>query len=120
MMRILLVDDEPDILSAFQELLVHRLQAEVEVAVSGAQALGILESKHFDLLVADHRMPGMSGIDLIALAKQKAPGTRCVLFTAYRDNALEKRAMQKGADLVMSKSVLPTDLAQRLRQVALS
>lgn len=116
-MRILLVDDEPDILLGFKELLRLRLHADVRTAASAAQALEALDGDRFDLLVSDHRMPGLSGIDLIAQAKAKVPGLRCVLFTAYRDDALERRAKARGADLVLSKAVLPTDFADRLRDV---
>jgi CheY-like chemotaxis protein len=116
-MRILLVDDEPDVLLALQELLRLRLRADVRIAASADEALKALGEGPVDLLVTDHRMPGVSGIDLIPLAKAKVPGLRCVLFTAYRDDALERRAKARGADVVLSKAVLPMDFTQRLLDV---
>lgn len=111
--RILIVDDEPEILSALRDYFLHRLKAEVEVARSGPAALRLLP-QGYDLLVADYRMPGMSGLELIVEARRAAPATRTVLFTAYKDQALAKRATEAGVDLVLGKDLLPMDVAQRI------
>jgi len=115
--RILLVDDEPDILHAFQALLATRLQADVQVAASGVGALAALERRAFDLIVADQRMPNMSGLELIAKAKARFPSLPCVLFTAYGADSLESRAHASGVSLVLSKSVPTAVFTQRIQHV---
>ena len=84
--RILLVDDEADILESLQELLQASIEGlEVDVAPSGEDALQKLQDNKYDVLVSDYKMPGMNGMDLLREAYKKAPGTPRVLMTAFPD-----------------------------------
>ncbi|MFN2456046.1 MAG: response regulator [Pyrinomonadaceae bacterium] len=66
--RILIVEDVPEIL-LLQRKLVARMGYEVEIAPDARQALALLETKSFDLLITDWAMPGMSGGELISAVK---------------------------------------------------
>lgn len=84
--RILLVDDEPDILESLQELLEAAIDgAKVVTAASGDEALGHLRSGPFQVLVSDYKMPGMNGMELLREARKIAPTTPRVLMTAFPD-----------------------------------
>jgi thioredoxin reductase (NADPH) len=89
---ILSVDDDPPVLEAIGADLRSRYGASYRVvtASSAADALRVVERLRLRgdalaLLVADQRMPGASGTDLIGAAKQSFPGLRSVLLTAYAD-----------------------------------
>ena len=87
-LRILLVEDNAHVL-AFAEHLLEELRCEVVAADSGEQALDLLGEGHeIDLLFADVVMPGMSGIELAAKARERIPGLPVVLATGYSDEIL--------------------------------
>jgi eukaryotic-like serine/threonine-protein kinase len=80
---VLFVDDEERILNALRTL--FRNAYDVETAVSGADALKILQSKHIHLAVSDQRMPGMLGVDFLRQVKALSPATVRILLTGYSD-----------------------------------
>lgn len=89
---ILAVDDDPAVGRAIERDLKHRYGARYRVllADSGEAGLGMVEQivrrgEPVALLVADQRMPGMSGVDFLGQALRIAPQTKRVLLTAYAD-----------------------------------
>jgi DNA-binding NtrC family response regulator len=82
-LSVLLVDDEPDILSALT--LAIEDVADVRVAASVADALPLLETHHFDVVVADLRLPDRWGDELLAHVAAHAPTTRRLLLTGDTD-----------------------------------
>jgi len=84
--RILLVDDEPDILESLKELLESSLEnVAVVTAISGDEAMKILGSQRLHLLVTDYKMPGMNGMELLRKARDAAPQVPRILMTAFPD-----------------------------------
>ena len=89
---VLAVDDDPDVLRAVERDLRKQYSSRYRVlsANSGSAALDILKrlaqrSEPVALLVADHRMPHMSGIEFLSAAIREFPEVRRVLLTAYAD-----------------------------------
>ena len=79
---ILVVDDEPSILSALTRLL-RRSRYTVLTAQCSDAALSVLASTPVDLLVSDMRMPQVDGADLLAQAQRLYPDTMRILLTGY-------------------------------------
>jgi len=77
---ILIVDDEPDILDALREQLTWEGYA-VTACASGAAALDELQQRGFSVIISDQRMPGMSGLELMAHARRLHPHASRVLLT---------------------------------------
>lgn len=95
MMRILLVDDEPDILDTLAELVALKFpEAEVRTAPDGPSGLELLDGA--DLVLSDFRMPGMNGIEFLHHVQERQPGTPAILLTAYNERELAVRAAQEG------------------------
>jgi adenylate cyclase len=92
---LLLVDDEPGILSALRRLL-RTPRYEVLLAESGAAALEILASREVDLIVSDMRMPNMSGAEFLARAQTLYPDTMRILLTGYSETDSVIRAINEG------------------------
>lgn len=103
--RLLIVDDNEDILSTFYEFF-NSLGYEVKTAVDGFAALKILRDKpdFFDCLITDLVMPNISGVGLISIVKKEFPGLRIIAMTGYGDQpgALASEAQ---ADLVLFKPI---------------
>ena len=96
MSRILVVDDERNVLTSFQHLLGKKGH-EVLTAKSGEQALSLLGSNSPDLILMDIRMAGLSGLETFRQAKAIVPKVPVIMMTAYgtTDTAIE--AMKLGA-----------------------
>jgi len=103
--RLLIVDDNEDILSTFYEFF-NSLGYEVKTAVDGFAALKILRDKpdFFDCLITDLVMPNISGVGLISIVKKEFPDLRIIAMTGYGDQpgALASEAQ---ADLVLFKPI---------------
>jgi len=77
---LLIVDDEPRIYQALRRSL-HREPLEIVYADSGQAALGILESRHIDVMLADENMPGMTGSELLGVVHQRWPDVVRMMLT---------------------------------------
>ncbi|MBN1770950.1 MAG: sigma-54-dependent Fis family transcriptional regulator [Deltaproteobacteria bacterium] len=91
---ILYVDDEPGNLEVFGELFDEGYV--VRTAVSGAEALAVLEREAVAVLVTDQRMPGMSGVELLERVAVAYPDVVAVVITAYTDTELMLGAIRAG------------------------
>ena len=93
--RVLFVDDEPNVLSAVQRTL--RGQFEVETCQDPTRAVSVLRSQApFAVVVSDMRMPGMSGVEFLAAARNTAPDTVRVMLTGNADQQTAIDAVNKG------------------------
>ncbi|MCG3208573.1 MAG: Regulator of RpoS [Anaerolineae bacterium] len=84
--RILVVDDDPDMLF----LVAHGIKSlgpnyQVSTAASASAALEQVNKQRFDLIVTDYMMPEMTGLDLVPQVRQISPQTQFVMITAHHD-----------------------------------
>ena len=86
MKRILFVDDEPMVLDGLRRMLRGmRNEWEMEFAASGHDALEMLDSKRFDVIVTDMRMPGMDGCQLLNHVKELHPQVVRIVLSGHSD-----------------------------------
>jgi len=107
--RILVVDDEPGMREGCRRILVsegHR----VTVAESGEQALGMSEKGAFDAALLDLKMPGMSGLELLARLRELDPDCVYVMVTAYATLETAVQATRGGAYDYIAKPFTPEEL----------
>jgi CheY-like chemotaxis protein len=102
--RILILDDEQDILDIYQEILA-RLPSQPDIITvdNGGQAIALLESQPVNLLLLDLRMPQMDGFQVLAIVRRKFPALRVVVMTASEDEQFRARAYAMGIDLYLIK-----------------
>jgi CheY-like chemotaxis protein len=81
-LTILLVDDEELVRHGTAEML-GEMGHEIVQAGSGAQALRLLRADHYDVLVSDYLMPGMTGMELAAEARLVVPGLPVLLISGF-------------------------------------
>jgi len=102
--RILILDDEKDILDIYQEILARLpSQPSIQAVDNGAQAIAILEGQQFNLLLCDLRMPQMDGFQVLAIVRRKFPALRVVVMTSAEDEQFRARAYAMGIDLYIQK-----------------
>ena len=94
--RILLVDDEPNVLKALQR--VFSQENYVVVTASGGQeALELLRNEPFHLMISDYMMPGMSGAELLKQVKAIKPEIIRIMLTGHADTNAVMGAINEGA-----------------------
>ena len=81
---ILLVDDDKNVLKALERLL-QNIEANVIAVDNGEKALEILKDKTVSIIIADQRMPGMKGVELLCQMQDIYPGGVRILLTGYND-----------------------------------
>ena len=97
MKRVLVVDDEEDMLWMLQRNLNKGMEdVEILAARSAEKALAILSDTPVHLVITDINMPGMSGLDLLIEINNRFPETGVIIMTAYPSNAYENKAMMGG------------------------
>ena len=118
MQRILVVDDEPDIVS----LVSYNLKKEgytVRSAADGEEALSAIRNSDVDLVVLDLMLPGLSGLE-VCRAVRRDPGTKgipIIMLTARSDEPDRIRGLETGADDYLPKPFSPRELVARVKAV---
>lgn len=100
---LLIVDDDEQILLLLGKLLAEEEGYRISTASDPGKALDLLRALPFDLLVADHRMPEMTGIELICHAKRLHPDLIAILITGFAGPDVTVEAAEAGAYDVMLK-----------------
>ncbi|HEX9166965.1 MAG TPA: response regulator [Gemmatimonadales bacterium] len=94
--RILCVDDEPVILDSFRKILVLDGYS-VDTVQSGQEALGLVQSHHYDFVFTDLKMPAMDGVEVVKAVKHMRPDIDVVVITGYATVATAVECMKHGA-----------------------
>jgi signal transduction histidine kinase/CheY-like chemotaxis protein len=116
--RALVVDDEAEVVALCSRLL-HKAGFEVSSAESAEQALQLLESHPFDLLLVDLRLPGSDGFGLIRQARALQPDMAVVIMTGYGTVETAVRALEEGAAGLVLKPFESNEAMLRQVQQAL-
>ena len=112
-LNILLVDDDRNLATTLSYGLRKALVKAISVAVcfSGSEALSLLGTQRFDVVISDFTMPGISGLELLNKIRQDHRETFLVLITAYGTDALEEEVHRLGIGYV-TKPFEPLHLVQ--------
>lgn len=93
---ILFVDDEPGVLAAMQRIF-RKENYRIFTASSGGEALAVLEDEEIHVIITDHRMPGITGADLLRRIKKAYPHTIRIMLTGHADVGAIMGAVNEGA-----------------------
>ncbi|MEA3469200.1 MAG: response regulator [Thermodesulfobacteriota bacterium] len=115
-MKILLVDDEKDIVSTLAERLALR-GIEAAWVTSGEEALQILETEKFDLAILDVKMPVMNGLELQKKMNERHKDLKCLFLTSRgAEEALEPGAYLAGKENYLSKPIKIDVLIKKMEE----
>ena len=99
---VVLVDDEPEVLSALRRAL-RREPYQVLTTSRPAEALRWVEAIDVSAVVSDQRMPGMTGTELLGRVAERSPATTCVILTAYGPEVVEQPGSMQSIECVIAK-----------------
>jgi response regulator RpfG family c-di-GMP phosphodiesterase len=115
--RVLVVDDERSIVAT----VVRRLERDGAICVaaySGTEGIERLASEPYDLVVTDIEMPGNSGLDLLASARQLPEAPAVIVMAPVGDDAVVVDALERGADGYVLKPFDPEQVAHEVAVTA--
>ncbi|MEK7707002.1 MAG: response regulator, partial [Verrucomicrobiota bacterium] len=102
--KILLLDDDPDVLDMYREILGQlSSKPEIHTATSGARGMAMLEAHEFRLLICDLKMPKMDGLQVLSIVRRKYPALRTVVLTSVADEQFRSRIYALGVDQFWQK-----------------
>ncbi len=99
--RILVIDDEVDMLTLLRMIIEDNTDYEVETTNSPSEGIKLLTEKNIDLVITDLKMPGLDGIELFDEFKEIKPDVPVIIITAYGSLETADEALEKGvADFI--------------------
>jgi len=115
---ILVVDDEKDIRNTCR-MMLEQLGYQVSTSPHPKEALSLMQEKEnrYDLLITDHTMPGMTGLELLEKVKQIQPDLPVILCTGFNEQLNEELVQEKGARKLLLKPVNFRQIAESVREV---
>lgn len=119
-MKIVIIDDEQSIQRLFEQRFRKERksgQVEFEFALSADDALKYLENASIEevsLVLSDINMPGMSGLDLLKIIREKYPNLQVYMITAYGDEEKKRKAEEYGATAYFTKPLNFNNLKEKI------
>src|SRR4051812_49382258 len=102
--KVLILDDDPDLLDMYREVLAQLpSRPEIHSASTGSRAIAMLASEPFRLFICDLKMPKMDGLQVLSIVRRKYPELRTVALTSMQDEQYRSRAYAMGVDLFWHK-----------------
>src|SRR5438128_12480588 len=119
--RVLIVDDDAALLQALPEALRLRMrEVTVDTADSAAAALERIAARDYDAIVADIKMPGMDGLELLAEIRGRRPDTPILMITGHGEHALAIQALRGGACDFIQKPIDRDEIGRASRRARLA
>jgi DNA-binding NtrC family response regulator len=119
-LSVLYVDDEPFLLNVGKLFLERCPDISVSIASSVENAMKLIETLSFDVIISDYQMPGTDGIGFLKLLKEKQCSIPFILFTGWGREEVMTEALNNGAMFYLQKSGNPrsqyAELDQKIRE----
>jgi len=119
-MKVMVVDDEQDVQFLFKQKFRRELKQNkirLDFALSAQEALEYLQNQQTNclvLIIADINMPGMNGLELLKIIKEKFPNLKVFIITAYDDEQKHQIAREYGADEYLTKPIAFDNLKEKI------
>jgi signal transduction histidine kinase/DNA-binding response OmpR family regulator len=115
--RVMTVDDDPDVLAYFKQIM-REFNVACDTAERGEDALRLVEQKgNYHIYFVDWKMPGMDGIQLVGkLKSQQASKSVVIMISSAEWTAVEREAKKAGVDKFLSKPLFPSAIAEVINE----
>lgn len=114
-LRVLLVDDEEELVSTLKERLILR-GIEADGVITGTDALNRIRDAEFDVVVLDVKMPGMDGLKVMREIKTMRPSMQVILLTGRGSETESEIGIKEGAFDYLVKPVNIEELIKKMRE----
>lgn len=115
--KILIVDDEPEIVKIFKDYLDKHIECETIGATEGEEALKKIRSQKFDLIILDIKMPGVSGLDVLKEVEKRPHAPAILVSTAWDSTQIADEVIKEGAADYITKPIKLETLKEKIRSI---
>lgn len=113
--RLLIIEDEDTLCESLRRVF-QREGYEVDIAFDAESALDLARDKSYDLVITDVILPGISGIEFMKRYREKKPGAKVIVMTAYSSTVTADDAMNAGACDYLIKPIMHNEIKQAVRK----
>ena len=118
MVRIMIIEDDEEMRSLLKDFFEEE-GFETDSVSNGVDALRMLSKDHFDLVITDIRMPGLTGLDILPRIRSLKPETPIIVMTAYGSDDVRRRSFERGATIYLEKPIHLSELRTVIREMVL-
>jgi DNA-binding response OmpR family regulator len=118
MVRIMIIEDDEEMRSLLKDFFEEE-GFETDSVSNGVDALRMLSKDHFDLVITDIRMPGLTGLDILPRIRSLKPETPIIVMTAYGSDDVRRRSLERGATTYLEKPIHLSKLRTVIREMVL-
>ncbi|MGH9040324.1 MAG: response regulator transcription factor [Acidimicrobiia bacterium] len=118
MIRVFVIDDTPQMRTMLEQMLTLDDFEVVGSTANGADALKEMDEADPDVVVIDYKMPGLDGLTTARLIREERPDQAIILYTAYLDDILERKATKAGVAICVGKVEGILTLERDIRRLA--
>jgi len=114
----MIIEDDEEMRSLLKDFFEEE-GFETDSVSSGVDALRKLSKNHFDLVITDIRMPGLTGLDILPTIRRLKPETPIIVMTAYGSDDVRRRSFERGATIYLEKPIHLSQLRTVIREMVL-
>jgi len=118
MVRVMIIEDDEEMRSLLRDFFEEE-GFETDSVSNGIDALEKLSENHFDLVITDIRMPGLTGLDILPTIRRLKPETPIIAMTAYGSDDVRRRSLERGATTYLEKPIILSKLRRLIREMVL-
>lgn len=119
MLRILVVDDHPIVRRGLRQIIAEISDMVVaDEASNGWEALSNVRTSHYDVVLLDISMPGISGLDILRQLKSERPELPILILSIHPEEQYAVRTLRTGASGYLTKESAPDELVAAIRKVS--
>jgi len=115
--KILVIEDDAEMRSLLKDFIEEEEGYEADSVGDGSEAFRKLAKEHFDLILTDIRMPGLSGMDILPGLKKLQPRSLIIVITAFGSEEVYRRALERGADSYLEKPIHFDELRKLMQKM---
>jgi len=115
--KILVIEDDAEMRSLLKDFIEEEEGYEADSVGDGSEAFRKLAKEHFDLILTDIRMPGLSGMDILPGLKKLQPRSLIIVITAFGSEEVYRRALERGADSYLEKPIHLDELRKLMQKM---
>jgi two-component system invasion response regulator UvrY len=117
MIRVLITDDHPIVRRGLKQIVADEADMSVTEAGTGSEALGLIDSEEFNLVLLDLSMPGLSGLEVLSQIRVRRPQLPVLVLSGHAEAEFAVRIIKAGASGYLNKHLAPEELVTAIRRV---
>jgi two-component system, NarL family, invasion response regulator UvrY len=117
MIRVLITDDHPIVRKGLMQIVANEADMTVTEAGTGSEALGLIDTEDFNLVLLDLSMPGLSGLEVLSQIRTRRPQLPVLVLSAHAEAEFAVRIIKAGASGYLNKHLAPEELVTAIRRV---